>query len=263
MFTIDASAAAGSTGGNEPSIAINPANPDQIVITRFNQQFWSVGNADLLYSTDGGRTWTEEHSIPAPPGLLTGNAPADQTVDYGRDGTLYGTFLLCPNNCAQQQAVSGSTSDPGNPASWSWNGNPAQLTSGTRNGADQPWLLVNRDPADATKDKVYVSYEDLAVPEARVAVSDAVNPLNFTVDNSSGAVVTNTATSGGIRLATDPRNGTVYSIRQTGAGGGDPQNITYQLNRSTDGGTTWTTASPWPRPTPTRAERTSSAVSTH
>src|SRR5690348_13601595 len=35
IFVIDATAAAASTGGNEPSIAVNPANPNQIAITRF------------------------------------------------------------------------------------------------------------------------------------------------------------------------------------------------------------------------------------
>src|SRR6185369_1601218 len=37
-------------------------------------------------------------------------------------------------------------------------------------------------------------------------------------------------------------NGLVYSLfqRRTGAGGGDSQNIDFMLNRSTDGGATWT-----------------------
>ncbi|MFB7666421.1 Ig-like domain repeat protein [Kitasatospora sp. NPDC056138] len=245
---VDASALANSTGGfGEPSIAINPANPDQIVITRFHQQFWNANpaspNADLLYSTDGGVTWSEKTTITPPPGITTGTAPADQTVDYGRDGTLYGTFLTCPNNCAQQQVVTGSTSDPANPASWTWNvqSGSAQLTSGTRTLADQPWLLVNSDPDAPTKDKVYVAYEDLAptTPTAQVAVADGVSPVGFTRDNSPGTVDTNKATSGGIRLATDRRNGWVYSLFQTGSDTGDPQNITYRLNRSKDGGKTW------------------------
>ncbi|WP_344441679.1 Ig-like domain repeat protein [Kitasatospora nipponensis] len=252
VFTIDATAAAGSAGGNEPSIAINPLHPERIVITRFNQQFWGVGNADLLYSSDSGRTWTEEHTIPAPPGLTdTVNAPADQTVDYGRDGTLYGAFLTCNGSCPQTRVVTGSTSDPTNAASWSWTPDPAnpastQITSGSRTNADQPWLLTNRDPIDATKNNVYVAYEDLRstpTAQARVAVSYGVPPVDVTADNSPGAVVTDTNTSGGTRLATDPRNGTIYSVFQTQTATGtlgNPQNITYRLNRSTDGGATWT-----------------------
>jgi uncharacterized repeat protein (TIGR01451 family) len=74
----------------------------------------------------------------------------------------------------------------------------------------------------------------------RVAVSYGVNPPNFTVDNQSG-----TSTGGvnpGHRLAVDPRNGFVYSLFQRCVGncGGDPKNIDFMLNRSTDGGATWT-----------------------
>ena len=67
-----------------------------------------------------------------------------------------------------------------------------------------------------------------------------VNPPNFTADNQSGAATT--GVNPGHRLAVDPRNGFVYSLfqRRTGSGGGDSQNIDFMLNRSTDGGATWT-----------------------
>jgi len=73
----------------------------------------------------------------------------------------------------------------------------------------------------------------------RVAVSYGVDPPNFTVDNQSG-----TSTGGvnpGHRLAVDPQTGFVYSLFQRCVGncGGDPKNIDYMLNRSTDGGATW------------------------
>jgi len=67
-----------------------------------------------------------------------------------------------------------------------------------------------------------------------------INPPDFTVDNQSG-----TATSSvnpGHRLAVDPRNGFVYSLfqRNIAPGAGGSKNIDYMLNRSTDGGATWT-----------------------
>ncbi|MFJ9482909.1 Ig-like domain-containing protein [Streptomyces mirabilis] len=247
MTVVDASALASSPNGRgEPSIAINPANPDQIVITRFHNMKWGSGsssaNADLLYSKNGGVNWDNETSIP-PPGLTDqANGPADQTVDYGRDGTLYGAFLTCPSNpCTQSRVVVGSTGDPTNPAAWTWNGTPTAPVSGTSTTADQPWLLVNRDPSNANQDDVYVSYEDAAAsPAAQVAVSSPAKPFNFTAPDSPGTVVTNDATSGGVRLATDPRNGWVYTLFQTGAGTGDPQNITFRINRWKGDGTGWT-----------------------
>ena len=73
-----------------------------------------------------------------------------------------------------------------------------------------------------------------------VAVAAATDPLMFTVDNRSGF------STGGInpghRLAVDKSSGAVYSLfqRRVGAGAGGSQNINYILNRSTDGGNTWT-----------------------
>ncbi|MBP0448700.1 hypothetical protein J5Y04_03970 [Kitasatospora sp. RG8] len=83
MYVIDADAAASSsTTFGEPSIAINPANPHQIAITRFASagSAWN-NNADLLYSSDGGITWTDEATIPVPPGVAnTSGGPCDQTT---------------------------------------------------------------------------------------------------------------------------------------------------------------------------------------
>ncbi|WP_137816965.1 Ig-like domain-containing protein, partial [Gandjariella thermophila] len=236
----DATASASSTGGNEPSIAVNPANPNQIVITRFNNK-WNSGAADLLYSTDAGHTWTEENTIPTPPGIGgTALCPCDQTVDYGRDGTLYGTFLTFDPNTNAAQVVSGSTANPASAAAWQWRGNPAQLTSGNRTNADQPWLLVNRDPTTASQDNVYVAYDDFAgSPDARVAASYGAQPPNFTVDNKAGTE-NPLATNPGLRLATDPSNGTIYALYEQSTGATQPKTVTYKLNRSTDGGATWT-----------------------
>ena len=62
----------------------------------------------------------------------------------------------------------------------------------------------------------------------------------FTVDNISGFSTGFVNT--GHRLAVDPRSGAVYSLfqRRIGAGAVGSQNINYMLNRSTDGGKTWT-----------------------
>lgn len=233
IFTNDPSISASTAGGTEPSIAVDPVNPTRIAITRFNLT-WNA-NADLLFSNDGGITWTEETSIPVPPGIgSTSGCPCDQTIDFGRDGRLYGTFLT------NASIVTGSTTDPTTAASWTWNGNPAQLTPGTRTSVDQPWLLVNRDPTTATQDNVYVAYDDFGgSPDARVAVSYGAAPVNITADNKAGTE-SPLATNPGLRMATDPRNGTVYVLYEQSTGSSQPKTVTYKLNRSTDGGATWT-----------------------
>jgi hypothetical protein len=70
---------------NEPSIAVDPTNPDRIVIGW--RQFDSVGNnfrqAGYGYSLDGGLSWTF-------PGVLDpGNFRSDPVLDFDKDGNFY------------------------------------------------------------------------------------------------------------------------------------------------------------------------------
>src|SRR5437588_7211406 len=76
----------------ETSITINPANPNEIVITAFSGS-WGA-NAPLWHSTDGGNIWTKQFTIPAPPGVPAAGCPCDQTIDYGRADHLSGEFLV-------------------------------------------------------------------------------------------------------------------------------------------------------------------------
>jgi hypothetical protein len=65
---------------NEPAIAVNPANPKQLVVA------WQI-NASAAYSTDGGQTWT----------VAEGTAPKDYRVsgDVSLAYEASGAALLC------------------------------------------------------------------------------------------------------------------------------------------------------------------------
>ncbi|MGH9764708.1 MAG: sialidase family protein, partial [Blastocatellia bacterium] len=224
----------------EPSIAINPANPKELVITAFSGS-WGA-NAPLWRSSDRGQTWTKEFTIPAPPMVASAtNCPCDQDVDFDRNNNLAGTFLTF----SPTDDYSGLTNNPDSIPSWNWllSGGAAQKTNSSGAGnIDQPWLLVDRDTAVAGQDNTYVAYDDFnGAPDMHVAVSLGSDPPSFVRDNISGF-----SGGGGInpghRLAVDPNNGFVYSLFQQRAGGGagGSQNINYMLNRSSDGGQTWT-----------------------
>ena len=84
---------------------------------------------------------------------------------------MSGTFLIHDFNSPppppfQGNVVSGTTTDPANAASWAYLllAGITQLTNNlvptSIGNSDQPWLLVNRDPATATQDNVYVAYDD-------------------------------------------------------------------------------------------------------
>jgi hypothetical protein len=231
-------------GDSEDSIAINPQNPNELVILGFADSFSQSGNGALFHSTDSGATWTKSLSIPQPPGITDGFIN-DQTLDWGRNNQL-GYAVLTTENI-----VSVVTNNPTSPSAWHYdvvNGVTQltnHLTPGSLGGSDQPWTLTNRDPVNAAQDNVYTAYDDfnnsdgIDGPDMHVAVSYGVVPLNFTVDvkvgNSTDSI------NPGLRLAKDPTTGIMYAIWQrcTANCGSNAQTISYMLNRSTDGGHTW------------------------
>lgn len=226
----------------EPTIAINPLNPNEIVITAFSGS-WGA-NSPIWHSTDGGNTWTKEFTVPQPPGAGNGTTgcPCDQAVDYGRGNRLSGTFL----SFTPTDVYSGTTTNPASSAAWGWllSMGVAQRTNSVAAGnTDQPWLLVNRDPTTASQDNVYVAYDDFTVSPRgmRVAVAAGSNPPNFTTDNLAGFGPTGTINPGH-RLAVDPNSGAVYSLFQqlVQTNGDGSRRINYMLNRSTNAGGTWT-----------------------
>jgi len=134
----------------EISIAPNPRDPNDIVITAFSGS-WGL-RAPLWRSRNRGNTWTKEFTINPPPGVggVTG-CPCDQTVDFTRFKGLAGTFLtFSPTNI--YSALNR------NPASLTFNyfESPPGIAQATNhldglNNVDQPWLLVGPQPGPAAR----------------------------------------------------------------------------------------------------------------
>jgi len=206
--------------------------------------------------------WTKVFSIP-PPNRVSGvvTSPCDQTFDYDRNGNLYGTFLVDPRgdpgDCSKLLTsveeggegggvYSGATTDPATPSAWKWfldEKGVAQKTSAL--AVDQPWLIAAPDADDLARDKIYVAYQGPLTQDMRVAVAGAAVPPNFPLDESAGFANPGTANPGH-RAAADPRTGAVYTLYANEIGKcvtpvilGQGVELEYKLNRSTDGGKTW------------------------
>jgi len=226
----------------EVSIAIRPQNPSEIVITAFSGS-WGL-RAPLWRSRNRGNTWTKAFTINPPAGVGgVPGCPCDQTVDFTEFKDLAGAFLtLTPDNI--YSALNR------NPAALTFHyfESPPGVAQATNhldgmNNVDQPWLLVGPQ-LGATGENVYVAYDDFTnVPNLvlRVAVATASDPLVFNIDHPSGLPFNDGLINPGHRLAIDRASGAVYSLFQNwkGSGAGGSQNIDYMLNRSTDGGNTW------------------------
>ena len=255
VFVSAGIADADRSANSEPSIAIS-LDQTKIDITAFGppgDDAFSVSPwpapTDVWHSGNGGVNWTRQFTVPKPPMVnFLGGCPCDQAIDTGPDGNLRGTFLTGgkaggaadPNPA---NVYTGGTMDITNLAAWMWwvvNGVAQRTNLRVINNVDQPWLLVGRNPANA-----YVAYDDFTVRPVALHVSSAppALPPAFTSD-----IVVGFSTGGGInpglRLATDPNSGAVYALFQqcvlncnsaTGLKG-----IRYVLNRSANGGVTWT-----------------------
>ena len=83
---------------SEPSIAVNPENPQQIAITAFTPAPPGGANSPIYFSVDGGLTWQLNFDMPFHPNPPGGGFPGDQTISFATgSGELFGAFLRRDN----------------------------------------------------------------------------------------------------------------------------------------------------------------------
>ncbi len=109
---------------NEPSIAIDPVNPERMAMGW--RQFDTIGSnfrqAGFGYTLDGGENWT----FPGPiePGVFR----SDPVLDFDVDGTFYYNSLTSGFFCKVFKSVDDISWDAGTPAQ----------------GGDKQWMVVDR-----------------------------------------------------------------------------------------------------------------------
>lgn len=216
--------------GNEPSVAVNPLNTNEIFVSSFSYSTSSTSSgANVFYSTNGGTSWSSQFSVPAPSNGVT--ISNDWNFAYNSAGVLHGTILGGGN------IYQGATTNPTSLAAWSYTGGGTRINTAGVGTSDQPWLTLSGS-------NIFVAYDAFQPsginPTERVAASTN-NGTTFPVDNqiSNGANVGNSVNPG-TRIKTDGA-GNVYSIFGVGSTTATPgvHNVTYYLNRSRDGGVTW------------------------
>ncbi|UCG31906.1 MAG: exo-alpha-sialidase, partial [Phycisphaerales bacterium] len=110
---------------NEPSIAIDPANPNRIVIgwRQFDMVVSNFRQAGWAYSHDGGQTWTF-------PGVLEpGVFRSDPVLDADADGNIYYYSLTHERSCDLFKSIDGGVT---------WE----EPTPGF--GGDKAWMTIDR-----------------------------------------------------------------------------------------------------------------------
>jgi hypothetical protein len=134
---------------NEPSIAVNPANPRNIVVAAhdYSDPVYLVG-ISVYRSLDGGRTWLG----PARMVATYGDSLSDPSLAVGRDGTIYLSYLSVGAFSEITLAIS---RDGG--ATWSF---VRALNYSTSAFYDKPWIAVGPDPSNPSRDIIYITYTE-------------------------------------------------------------------------------------------------------
>jgi hypothetical protein len=138
---------------SEPTLAVNPANTQQIVGTAFTRDPLGGTLAPIYVSSDGGQTWSLNLTVPSQ------TATSDITVAFSSTtNTLYAGILRIPSPPQQTRLNILRT---GNYLS------PTPMTVLVdRLGPDQPYVQAVTIPSSNgnAKDRVYVGMNDFAAP---------------------------------------------------------------------------------------------------
>ena len=182
----------------EPSIAVNPSNVDEMIITAFTPEEVGNPNAPLFFSTDGGENWSLRFDIP-------GGETHDQSPSFAKTSAILYISTIAGNGDFNVLR----TSDP----------NTAADVIKSDDPVDQPWAEATTviGGSDDGLDRLYVGYNDDETPRtAKVEVyldaATAANPAftKVTLDHRTP----NPRNGYEIRPVTHP-DGTVYVAFKT------------------------------------------------
>ena len=154
---------------NEPSIAVNPLNPQQIVIgwRQFNSTNSSFREAGLAHSQDGGQTW---HNIgPLEPGVFR----SDPVLSVDADGVFFYQSLQVIDDNGQNGI---QDDDTFRIDQWkSFDGGITWVDKTDVIGGDKSWYAI--DPNDGpNRGNVYAAWN-------LVGNNHFPNSFNYSVDN--------------------------------------------------------------------------------
>ncbi|MEM1966392.1 MAG: hypothetical protein QXO86_00760 [Nitrososphaerota archaeon] len=177
----------------EPHIAVNPNNPDHIVVGVIDYNFAGVS---AYVSLDGGQTWTGPRQLR----YLRDDAGSggDPVVDFDREGNVYFTSISIGveefriGAIVSEEVVSSIIVSRSSDGGFTWSEPISVARSGITfrdvrfdergriRGSivftflDKPWLDVGPDRNNPQKDAVYVSFTEFAVVWDILYIEDLV-----------------------------------------------------------------------------------------
>lgn len=152
---------------SEPTLAVNPLNPQQIVGTAFTPDPIGGSTAPIFISIDGGQTWTLNSIVPSE--TQTG----DICVGFSpTTGTLYAGILRLPSRDTRLNILRSDNFQSSN----------VMTVLVDRVGVDQPFLQTAPASGATSPDRVYVGNNDFGASNGQTSTVDF--SLNGAVANA-------------------------------------------------------------------------------
>jgi hypothetical protein len=207
--------------GNEPAIAVNPLNPNNVVVAQYNN-----GAQTMKISLDGGTTFPITRNAVLPAGA-SGFA-GDDSLAFDATGRLFWTYLTFPGPI---DVVSLQV----NPTTGAVIGTPSFVATGN---LDKDWLAADKNPASPFANNLYSVWNDFNQTNAPVRFSRSTNQgatWTTIAGNLSGAGEGFTWPA---EVAVAP-NGDVWVAWHTNTSATVATLGEVRMRRSTDGGLTF------------------------
>jgi hypothetical protein len=196
---------------SEPTIAVNPANTQQIAGSAFTPDPGGGNFAPIYISADAGNTWMLNSIVPS--SSADGSGTMDITVAFGTSSNkLYAGIIREPSppNRPRLNILRADDFQSGTKMK--------VLVDRTGSGVDQPYVqaaTVTSGP-DKGKDRVYVGDNDFSNTPKSATIDQSLDAAKTTPTFTSVRIESRSHSSGGqdgppIRPAIHP-DGTVYAI---------------------------------------------------
>ncbi|MEU6592017.1 hypothetical protein ABZ923_22785 [Streptomyces sp. NPDC046881] len=220
----------------EPSLAVNPEHPEQIVATAFTPDPMGGSLAPVYVSTDGGHTWVMRSIVP---GGTADLGTGDISVGFASEGgALYAGILNA--QASQHRILRMQILRSADIAS-----SAAMEVLVSRDEVDQPWVQAGSVRVNGTaRDRVYVSNNDLGQQPRSAAVDVSGDARTDPAPAGFRRTTVEQRTTSGqdgppVRTALHP-DGTVYAAFESwsdaASGGGGIVNVTFDVVVTRDDG---------------------------
>ena len=210
----------GHFADTEPSIAVNPANVQDIAVVTFSEPWGPGEKAPVWRSSDGGRTWRKDRLLPQIDPDFGG--PADQQLTFSPTGKLFLVTLGVDANDALRNKIMRAGATPG------------EMLLGAAFGDDQPQLGLHRTTGTCAA-RIYSAWLDTRNGSKSMVTASGDEGTNVETSTAGHSFPNRTT-----RLAVGQNDAyVIFKARVPGSITGMFENAKFMVRRTDDCGKTW------------------------